>query len=300
MLNLMASLGSCGAFGAKNLTSVVIPNTIKVIEENAFEYNDLGNVTFQDSSKLETIKSSSFTGNNIQSVTIPDSVTYLDCLAFDSNVNINKKSDLSCSLTPTDASCFYTTLIDNNGKEEVVIMGYDNSCGTNVVIPSEIDGNPVTVIGNSCTGIGAYPAANKSFNNAYLNDLIYKNSRFNVDTIEISNCGAFLFKDLINVVIPDTVRLIEDEAFMYNQLTNITIPNSVVEIGQNAFGYNGLTSVRFEENSKLETISLNAFTDNQLTSVTIPDSVTYLSCQAFDSDVTVNKKETLTCVSDGK
>ena len=61
-----------GAFNSKNLTNLIIPNSIKKITANTF------------------------TNNRITSVDIPDSVDFLSCYAFDENVNIIKADDLTC------------------------------------------------------------------------------------------------------------------------------------------------------------------------------------------------------------
>ncbi len=92
--------GAAGSFASKNLTSVVIPNSITTIEYSAFFNNQLTNVTFTLPSKLEKIDNDAFTNNNITSVTIPDSVTYLSCAAFDSTVSIIKNDSLTCEKPP--------------------------------------------------------------------------------------------------------------------------------------------------------------------------------------------------------
>jgi len=59
--------------------------------------------------------------------------------------------------------------------------------------------------------------------------------------------GAFRYKSLTKVTIPNTVKWIGDNAFQGNRFTSIIIPSSVVSIGDEAF-YNckNLTSVTFQ------------------------------------------------------
>ena len=111
---------------------------------------------------------------------------------------------------------------------EVYITGYNTVGGTDVVIPSTIDGNPVKAIG---------------------------------DPRLFGGSGPFSNKGLTSVVIPDGVTTIGQAAFSNNQLTSVTIPNSVIKItGRNnapfgnivwpgAFEGNQLTSVTIKGKS---------------------------------------------------
>ena len=148
-------------------------------------------------------------------------------------------------------------IIINNG-ESLAIIDYDETCGTDVVIPEKINNYHVTMIGDS----------------------------------------AFRSKQLTSVVIPNGVTTIGFSAFADNQLTSVEIPNSVKVIGHWAFRDNQLTSVTFEENSSLTTIGEDAFIgeNHTISEVTIPDTVTILDCFAFNDDVIINKREDLVCV----
>jgi hypothetical protein len=88
----------------------------------------------------------------------------------------------------------------------LTITGYRGTSGA-VTIPAEIDGKPVTAIGN----------------------FAFRNNR------------------LTSVAIPDSVTSIGNHAFSDNQLTAVTIPNSVTSIGNGAFSGNKLTSVTIGE-----------------------------------------------------
>jgi len=125
---------------------------------------------------------------------------------------------------------------------EVIITNFDESV-RDVVIPSEIEGIPVTSIGDmafyNCTGI-------------------------------------------TSVTIPDSVTSIGSDAFNgCTGLTSITIPDSVTSIGSSAFRFCGsLTSVTIPQN--VTSIGNYAFYEcTGITSVTIPDSVTSIGYSAF-------------------
>ena len=170
----------------------------------------------------------------------------------------------------------------------VTITRYTGS-GGNVTIPAEINGKPVTSIGdlafshdqltsvtipNSVTTIGE-----AAFSGNQLTSVTIPNS---VTTIGIH---AFVDNQLTSVTIGNSVTTIGDYAFVGdingggNQLTSVTIPNSVTSIGNMAFVDNQLTSVTI--GNSVTTIGSSAFYWNQLTSVIIPDSVTTIGDGVF-------------------
>lgn len=112
-----------------------------------------------------------------------------------------------------------------------------------VNIPSEINGTPVTTIGNA----------------------------------------AFRDSSVTSVTIPDSVTSISDDAFGFcSQLTNISIPNSVTYIGFSAFNScTSLKSITLP--SSLSTIQSYAFYNcGNLKTIRIPVSVTSIGNCAFD------------------
>ena len=126
----------------------------------------------------------------------------------------------------------------------VTITGCANP-GAAVVIPSAINGLPVT-------GIGEHAFSNMA--------------------------------NVTSVSIPSGVLSIGDYAFAACAgLASVTIPNSVTNIGDHAFeGCASLTSVSIGDN--VTTIGIEAFYDcTSLTSVTIPGSVASVGSEAFAS-----------------
>jgi hypothetical protein len=113
---------------------------------------------------------------------------------------------------------FHTTDVNNN----VTVTGCIGACPTSLIIPSTIDGNPVTVIG----------------------DL------------------AFAYQNIItSVSMPASLISIGNGAFQVNQLATVSIPASVTEIKALAFNSNLLTSVTFLGNAPqagLEVFKANA------------------------------------------
>ena len=153
--------------------------------------------------------------------------------------------------TITDYLC-----VDGNTESLPVI--------TDVVIPSSINGVPVTTIGEYAFEV---------------NDLT---SVVIPDGVTTIGEGAFDGNNVTKVVIPDSVTTIGDWAFNSNNLTSVVIPDSVTAIGYEAFYGNNLTSVTI--GNSVTTIGDGAFESNDLTNVVIPDSVTEIGGSAFNNN----------------
>ncbi len=145
------------------------------------------------------------------------------------------------------------------------VTGFNGSTAE-VNIPSEINGVPVTIIG----------------------DYVF----------------AYCYSKLTSITIPDSIITIGEYAFyMCSRLTNVTIPDSVTTVGEGAFACcYGLTSIiigdgvitiganAFDEcyelgiitiGNSVTTIGGGAFGCGAVTSITIPDSVTTIGDGAF-------------------
>jgi hypothetical protein len=158
----------------------------------------------------------------------------------------------------------FSYCFNSNG---VSITGYRGS-GGDVVIPAQLGGRPVTVIGGD------------AFRGKGLTSVTIP------DSVRVIAGFAFANNKLTSVTIPESVTDIKWWAFYSNQLTSVTILNRVTSIWGGAFANNRLTSVTIPEGES--PISYNTFENNQLTSVTIPNSVTSIGKRAFYNNQLTN------------
>lgn len=84
---------------------------------------------------------------------------------------------------------------------------------------------------------------------------------------------------LESIVIPEGVVSIGDYAFAQNNLVSVVIPDTVTSVGRNAFDRNRLESVVIGQG--VTTIGNVAFESNRLTELVIPDSVVSIGDRAF-------------------
>ena len=154
------------------------------------------------------IYDNAFSGSQITSVVIPDSVTTIGNLAFS-----------SChSLT--------NVLLGNSVK----VIG--NSAFASTKIVSITFPDSVTNIG---TGL---------FSDCYsLETVVFSKKMTTISRFTFEKCDA-----LRSVVIPYGIEVIDDYAFGSSGINSITIPDSVTKIGNSAFYATNLTSITIPEN----------------------------------------------------
>lgn len=139
----------------------------------------------------------------------------------------------------------YDIYMYKNYGEYVEITATSTKAENEIIVPDEIEGVPVKVIG------------------------------------EHAFAGV---SNVTSITLPDSVTEIGKQAFsMCSKLASVNIPSGVKEIGDEAFlNCASLTKIILPEN--LTSIGIRAFYGcSKLETITIPDSVTYLGKQAFDS-----------------
>lgn len=134
------------AFAGKGLTSVIIPDTVNVIQECAFEYNFLQNIIIPEG--ITKLSNCIFHYNELNSVTLPNTLSVIGESAFQNNklktitfpesvVTINKYAfcnnhletlNLPSNLTSIDSGAFW----DNNIPAPVFIPDSVTTMGERV------------------------------------------------------------------------------------------------------------------------------------------------------------------------
>lgn len=184
------------------------------------------------------------------------------------------------------------------------ITAYNGFETDRVIIPNEIDGQPVISIGE------------KAFMNATISEVILPKSIRAILREAFSGC-----KNLKHIDLPDALEYLDSSCFSRSGLTELAFPNSLKSVpsfccnGCNdleAISFGGqikkIGSYAFDGCKKISTVSLpeslseigmKAFAETSITTIIFPTMVTKVSKDAFDDGYSRNPRKVI-CAFLGK
>lgn len=270
----------------KNLRVVSIPRSINIIERGAFaDCTNLTKVKFVfDTAKKKNliIGEDAFmgctslqtdiifnrkllrSGNQSETVVIPDGITAIGCLAFSGFTQLK-------------------SVVIPEGIRTIGKLAFSNCTSlTSVSIPKSVKTIEWGAF-SECTRLEfiELPEGLEEIDAAFSNCKDLKSIVFPNGITRIAGFDGC--SNLSSVTIPNSVKTIEDHAFMNcSKITSIVIPEGVEEIGNEAFeNCSNLSSIAIPKG--LKKIGCKAFCRcTNLTTIVIPESVEVIDNDAFD------------------
>lgn len=240
-----------------NIKSVVIPNTVKIIENRAFKNNEyLENITFESGSQVTNIGDEAFANiPKLTHITLPLSLSYLGNGVFRGN-----------KLTSITGNANYSW--QNNLLISNDVVYYGNSA--DVLIPSNVtmiaeyafaDSNLTNIALNNVTNVGLYAFYNSNLTNitnceklntissSALAGTTWFENNFNQEkgTLILGDVLLYMYSDEETLVIPNNVKRIISNSIIGSNIKNVIVPESVQYINGGAFNETpNLNSILFE------------------------------------------------------
>lgn len=241
-----------GAFAGKDVTSVVIPDSVTYIGAGAFaNCGDLTSVTL--GSGVKQIDDSAFYGcTSLTTFNVPGNVKRIGVSAF------RGCSNLSSISLPSSV-------------EEIGKYAFrDCTSLTGITIPNNVEEIDEGTF-DGCTSLSSVTLGN---NVGVIGDSAFR------------SCS-----NLSSIPLPSGVEAIGDNAFQYcSSLTSLTLPVSVNDIGDDAFsGCYNITALSVSGNGKFDysTLPLSNVTNLTVTGTAVNDS-TFSGCYSLESVTIAN------------
>jgi len=285
------------AFVNRELKSVVIPNSVIVIEQNAFRNNkSLREIRISDSvisiekgafencdadmvilgKDLQIIKENAFKANkNLREITIPNSVICIEKGAFEEN-NI-EKIVLGNNLKIIRENAFRA----NRRLKEITIP---NSVICIEKGAFEENNLEKVVLGNSLKII----RENAFRTNRRLSEISIPDSVISIDAEAFANCG------LTRINFGNSLEVIGEEAFMNNRINTVVLPEGISFVGSFSFGRNPIKSVVIPSSLAQNSFTsgfTDAFLERQdtvnlnITRITLPENVHLRNLRQFEGEL---------------
>jgi len=285
--NGVTEIARYSCYGSRNMTSLIISDSVTNIKESAFDYCvGLTSVTIPGS--VTDIGESAFSYcRNITELILGNGITYIGVEAF---YECEKIAELIIPNTVItireDAFAYCRALTEISIPASVTELDYYafNFC-------TEITGFIVDVNNPSYMSQDGI-IFNKDETEVIMSPSQKTGTYVVPDSVTKIGDGAFSFSRLTNIILGNNITVIGDEAFYVSGIEYIIIPDNVAEIGNYAFGYcYSLKQIDSEVNlffssyegmlfNKLKT-TLIACPAGKTGSITIPVSVTRIEDAAF-------------------
>jgi len=287
--NSITSIGSI-AFGDNQLTSIVIPNSVTTLGNGAFQQNQLTSVTIPGS--ISVIESGTFQQNLLTTVTLSDGISTISDFAFYNN----QLQDITIpnSMTMMGNSVFDLnplSTVTSEGTTPAMIETFSqdtfgsNRSAIDLTIPP---GTPAAYIAAQWTGFNSVTEAFEVGDTYMVDFITYEitsTAQNNAKAIDYDMAGGTtvsLPTTIPNGLLNYNVTEIGDEAFRDKGLTSVDFPSTMTNFGFAAFAENELTTISIPDG--MTSIGDSAFSNNMISSVMLPTSLVIIEGDAFKSN----------------
>ena len=320
----VTSLGSSAFESATNITEIIIPNTVKIIEYGAFR--NCTKLAKVDLGNIEEMSFDVFTGcTSFTTITIPKTLkkgTWNGCLNNPNITSITLEEGLTVIPDGLCKNTGITSIIIPSSVKKIEEYAFANCTKLTNVDLGSVEGLSYHIF-NGCTSLTSITipktlkevyGLNPCLDNPNITNIIFEEGLTVIPENLCANTG------ITNITIPDSVKKIEINAFENctkltkvdlgsieemsyevfkgcTSLTTITIPRTLKKgTSVGCLSNSNITSITFEEG--LTVIPSGLCKNTGITSITIPNSVKKIELWAFRNCTKLDKITILDNVTD--
>ncbi|HHW95298.1 MAG TPA: leucine-rich repeat protein [Mogibacterium sp.] len=204
------------------IETVVLPEGLQTIGDNAFEYNSLEAVPLENALQLTEIGTSAFHGNKISNLVIPDTVTSMGKGAFSMNALTELKMSKNVTVIPQGAFSMNIRL-DNikipDTVTEIEGFAFAGARLTKLEIPASVE-----------------KVGEKAFHLHHIQDLTIPGTLKEIGDNAFE--GTYKATTLQTLVLEEGIEKIGAGAFKEGLLEEVALPSTLVEMGNEPFQNN--------------------------------------------------------------
>ncbi len=265
------------AFAHNILEHITLPRDLEYISNNAFYVNNLSSVTFND--KLKEIGPAAFSENNLEEILLPNSLEIIGAGAFQANeiytLTIPDNVDIIEDSAFSENNIHNLTLSDKTSIYRDCAFCFNNIQGLVYISENVTELSPSAFSRTSFAGwevseLNRYYASSegvlysKDFETLYNYPSSKNGDEYEVlEGTKVISTNAFYNTRVDNVSLPDSLILIEEYAFHQSSIRSIIIPDKVTTIETGAFqGCYALYNISIGKG--LTTLGVDVFNNSQI------------------------------------
>lgn len=271
------------------LSSIVLPDNIRKIGNEAFHGSDIETIAIPESVKNNIGEGAFKECHNLKTIIFPSMVS-IPAYCFQSCTSLN-------TLTIPEgvvhignyafSGCFSLEAITLPESLEVISPGvFSYTALKTISIPDKVR----ILSGGGGYDVGAFAGCSS------LSSVKLSTSLIEIEKTTFKGCSS-----LCTIIIPDNITAIKEEAFIdCSSLKDITWSNQLREIGNRAFAACGLTKITLPEG--VTSIGNAAFEYSELEEIYLPQTLKTIGTKAFhhcDELKTITIPESVVSVGDG-
>lgn len=275
------------------LTSIVIPESVKIVSSFAFDGNELASLIVP--SGVRKINDFAFNKNRINRLQINSLDLTLGSRAFGDNKLTELSLPAGLKFSPDSEGTFANNLITNldfgDDITEVPASAFARNRLTKlktkqikVIRESAFSGNLINDL--EFTNPQGMRVHCYAFANNQLTELNLPNGIEYSDSHKYySSCGGVFEENKVtSVTLPTDIKSIPQSFLEDNLLTEVNIPVNYERIGKNAFANNQIAKVDLT-NSKIKNIDNDAFRNNKIVELKLNGGLEKIGAYAFEHNL---------------